>query len=159
MGEDAVMGKASKLSQELRDRAVRLVFEQTKDNALQWSVICSVVEEIGCTPEIFRRWARQAHRDEGKGDGPMTSEHADFKRLQRENRELKPREPILRGFHRGRNATMPLGSTYSGCGTTASKPMGRARRGVSSSARALPSPEMHHRAFDVLSGPDRSKGS
>ena len=90
------MGKATTFSPEVRERAVRLVFEQTKDNESQWSVICSVAEKIGCTAETLRRWVRQAERDEGKREGLTTSEREELKRLQRENRELKKANEILR---------------------------------------------------------------
>lgn len=90
------MGKATKFSPEVRERAVRLVFEQTKDNGLQWAVICSVAEKISCTPETLRRWVRQAERDKGKREGLTTNEREEFKRLQRKNRELRKANEILR---------------------------------------------------------------
>jgi transposase len=91
-----VMGKETRFSPEVRGRAVRLVFEQTKDNESQWATICSVAEKIGCTAETLRRWVRQAERDAGKREGLTTGEREEFKRLQRENRELKKANEILR---------------------------------------------------------------
>jgi transposase-like protein len=91
-----VMGKANMFSPEVRERAVRLVFEQIKDNEPQWPVICSVAQKIGCTAESLRRWVRQTERDAGKREGLTMREREEFKRLQRENRELKKANEILR---------------------------------------------------------------
>jgi transposase len=90
------MDKASKFSPEVRERSVRLVFDQTKDNESQWSVIRSVSGKIGCTAETLRRWVRQAERDAGTREGLTSGEREELKRLQRENRELKKANEILR---------------------------------------------------------------
>jgi len=90
------MGRPSKYSPELRDRAVRLVFDHTGDHSSQWAAIRSVAEKIGCPVEVLRRWVRQVERDAGERPGLTTDERAELKRLQRENFELKRANEILR---------------------------------------------------------------
>lgn len=90
------MGKASRFSPEVRERAVRLVGEQTEEPGTQWAAICSVAAKIGCTAETLRRWVRQTERDRGERQGLTTSEREELKALQRENRELKKANEILR---------------------------------------------------------------
>jgi transposase len=90
------MARPSKYSPELRDRAVRLVFEHTADHGSQWAAIRSVGEKLGCSTEALRRWVRQAERDAGKRPGLTTDERTELKRLQRENFELKRANEILR---------------------------------------------------------------
>lgn len=63
------MGKATMFSPKVRERAVRLVLEQVKDNTSEWATICSVAEKIGCTAETLGRWVRQAERDAGTREG------------------------------------------------------------------------------------------
>jgi transposase len=86
----------SKFSPEVQERAVRLVSEQAKEHPSQWAAICSVAVKIGCTPETLRRWVRQAERDQGKASGLTTDEREFLKQLQRENRELKRANEILK---------------------------------------------------------------
>lgn len=90
------MGSGSKFSPEVKERAVRLVFDQVKDNEPTWPAIVSVASKIGCTAETLRRWVRQAERDSGKRDGLTTDERARLKALEKENRELKKANEILR---------------------------------------------------------------
>jgi len=85
-----------KYSLETRERAVRLVFEQEGDHASQWAAISSIAGKIGCTPETLRGWVRRAERDTGKRPGLTTDERARLKDLERENRELKRANEILR---------------------------------------------------------------
>ena len=73
-----------------------MVFEQVKGNEPTWPVIVSVAAKIGCTAETLRRWVRQAERDSGKREGMSTDEREELKRLQRENRELRKANEILR---------------------------------------------------------------
>ena len=90
------MGRPSKYSPELRERAVRLVFDQAGDHSSQWAAIRSVAEKIGCPVEVLRRWVRQAERDAGQRPGLTTDERARLKQLERENFELKRANEILR---------------------------------------------------------------
>jgi len=83
-------------SAEVRERAVRMVREHQGDYASQWAAISSIAAKIGCTAESLRRWIRQAERDEGLRDGLTTDERARLKALERENRELRQANEILR---------------------------------------------------------------
>jgi transposase len=90
------MGKQSRYSAEVRERAVRLVMESESDHGSQWAAITSVAAKIGCTPETLRKWIRRAERDSGKRAGVTTAERERLKQLERENRELKRANEILR---------------------------------------------------------------
>jgi transposase len=90
------MGRPSKYSPELRERAVRLVQEHAAEHGSQWSAIRSVGEKLGCSVEALRRWVRQAERDAGQRPGLTTDERAELKRLQRENFELRRANEILK---------------------------------------------------------------
>src|SRR5690348_3089029 len=90
------MARPSKYSPELRDRAVRLVQEHAHEHPSQWATIRSVAEKLGCTTEALRRWVRQAERDQGRRPGLTTGERERLKDLERENRELKRANDILR---------------------------------------------------------------
>ena len=90
------MSTSKRYSLEVRERAVRLVFENQGQHSSQWAAINSVAEKIGCTYETLRRWVRQAERDRGERSGLSTDEKALLKQLQRENRELKQANEILR---------------------------------------------------------------
>jgi transposase len=90
------MPRPSKHSPELRDRAVRMVFDHTPEYSSQWAAIRSVSEKLGIGTEALRRWVRQAERDTGQRPGLTTSEREELKRLQRENFELKRANEILR---------------------------------------------------------------
>jgi transposase len=90
------MGRQSKYPTEVRERAVRLVYEQQEQHGSQWAAIGSIASKMGCTPETLRKWVRQMERDTGKRDGLTTSERQRFKELERENRELKRANEILR---------------------------------------------------------------
>ena len=90
------MPRPSKYSPELRERAVRMVFDHAHEHPSQWATIKSVAEKLGCTHEALRRWVRQAERDAGKRPGLTTDERARLKQLERENFELKRANEILR---------------------------------------------------------------
>jgi transposase len=90
------MSKGTRYSPELRERAVRMVFDHAHEHTSQWATIRSVAEKLGCTVEALRRWVRQAERDAGRRPGLTTDERAELKRLQRENFELKRANEILR---------------------------------------------------------------
>jgi transposase len=90
------MGRRSKYSPELRERAVRMVFEHTPEYPSQWGAIRSVAEKIGCPVEVLRRWVRQAERDSGQRPGLTTDERARLTQLERENFELRRANEILK---------------------------------------------------------------
>ncbi len=90
------MDKSKRFSQEVKERAVRLVLENQRVYPSQWSTISSVAEKIGCSPESLRRWIRRKEIDLGKRDGITSEERARIKQLERENRELKRTNEILR---------------------------------------------------------------
>ncbi|MCE3094642.1 IS3 family transposase, partial [Escherichia coli] len=78
-------------------RAVRMVLESQSEYDSQWATICSIAPKIGCTPETLRVWVRQHERDTGGGDGGLTTaERQRLKELERENRELRRSNDILR---------------------------------------------------------------
>jgi transposase-like protein len=70
------MGRPSKFAPEVRERAVRLVFEQQDKHESQWAAIASIASKMGCTPETLREWVRQVERDSGSRPG-MTTEGDD----------------------------------------------------------------------------------
>ncbi|WP_433994721.1 IS3 family transposase [Escherichia coli] len=91
------MTKNTRFSPEVRQRAVRMVLESQGEYDSQWAAICSIAPKIGCTPETLRVWVRQHERDTGSGDGGLTSaERQRLKELERENRELRRSNDILR---------------------------------------------------------------
>ncbi|EGO6606559.1 IS3 family transposase, partial [Escherichia coli] len=91
------MTKNTRFSPEVRQRAVRMVLESQSEYDSQWATICSIAPKIGCTPETLRVWVRQHERDTGGGDGGLTSaERQRLKELERENRELRRSNDILR---------------------------------------------------------------
>ncbi len=90
------MGRKSKHSTEVQERAVRLVFEQAPVHGSQWAAVVAIAPKLGCTPETLRRWVRRTERDAGSRPGVTTSEQERLKALERENRELKRANEILR---------------------------------------------------------------
>nr|WP_220575016.1 IS3 family transposase [Escherichia coli] len=91
------MTKNTRFSPEVRQRAVRMVLESQGEYDSQWATICSIAPKIGCTPETLRVWVRQHERDTGGGDGGLTTaERQRQKELERENRELRRSNDILR---------------------------------------------------------------
>ena len=90
------MNKRTKFSPEVRERAVRLVFDQEKEHESQWAAIGAIATKIGCTAETLRKWVRQAENDQGRRTGATSSERERLKALERENRELKRANEILR---------------------------------------------------------------
>ena len=80
----------------MRERAVRLVFEQQSEHESQWAAIESIAEKMGCSAEALRKWVRQAERDGGQRPGVTTSERERVAELEREVRELRRANEILR---------------------------------------------------------------
>jgi len=87
---------SSRFSPEIRQRAVRMVLEHGGDHASQWSAIGSIAAKIGCTAETLRQWVRHAERDQGLRAGSTAAEQERIKALERENRELRQANEILR---------------------------------------------------------------
>ena len=90
------MGRPSKYAPELRERAVRMVFDHTPEHPSQWATMRSVGEKLGMATEVLRRWVRQAERDSGQLPGLTTDERQRLKQLERENFELKRANEILK---------------------------------------------------------------
>ena len=84
------------VSAEVRERAVRLVAEQQQAHATQSAAFRSIAEQIGCSPETLWLWVRRAERDAGQRPGVTTNERAWLTALEREHRELKRANEILR---------------------------------------------------------------
>src|SRR6478735_726911 len=87
---------AKSYSPEVKERAVRMVFEHQGEHASQWTAIGSIAAKIGCTAETLRGWVRQAERDQGLRAGPTTDARERSKALEREFRELRQANEILR---------------------------------------------------------------
>lgn len=90
------MNKATRYSLEVRERAVRMVFEHEREYDSQWAAIVSIAEKIGCSGETLRNWVRQAERDLGRRVGLTSDERVRVKELEREVRELRRANEILR---------------------------------------------------------------
>ncbi|KMO20884.1 transposase [Methylobacterium indicum] len=88
--------RTTPFSPEVRERAVRMVCEHEGEHGSQWSAIQSIAAKIGCSGETLRNWVRQSERDQGVGPGQTTDERERIKALERENRELRQANEILR---------------------------------------------------------------
>lgn len=89
-------GTGERYSVEVRSRAVRMVLEHAGEYGPRWAAIGSIAGKIGRTAETLRRWVRQAERDEGLKPGPTSAEAARIRDLEREVRELRQANEILR---------------------------------------------------------------
>ena len=90
------MGSPDRYPPEVRERAVRMVFSQESERDSQWAVICSISAKLGMTSETLRRWVCQAEIDEGRRAGLSTGEREQLNELERENRELRRANEILK---------------------------------------------------------------
>jgi transposase len=88
--------KQTRYSPEVRERAVRMVFEHRGEHGSQWAAIQSIAAKIGCEAETLRLWVRRRERDHGLRPGVTTAEQDRIKLLERENRELRQANEILR---------------------------------------------------------------
>ena len=90
------MSKSKRYSREIRERAVRMVFGHEKDYESRWAALVSISGKIGCTPETLRSWVKRTDIDTGRRDGVTSDDEDRLKALERENRELKRANEILK---------------------------------------------------------------
>ena len=90
------MARPSRYSPEVRERAVRLFHEHAAEHPSPWAAMGSIAGKFGCTAETLRNWVRQAERDAGHRPGLTTDERQRLRELEREVRELKRTNEILR---------------------------------------------------------------
>jgi transposase-like protein len=90
------MRKSTKFSPELRERAIRLVCESRGQHESQWAAVVSIAGKVGCTPQTLLTWVRQYERDTGQREGATTAERERVKALEREVRELRRANEILK---------------------------------------------------------------
>ena len=90
------MKKPNKFSPEVRERAVRMVQEHRKDYPSLWSAIESIAPKIGCVPQTLHEWVRKHEVDTGRRDGVTTAEQERIKALEREVKELRRANEILK---------------------------------------------------------------
>lgn len=90
------MTKSNSYSPEVRERAVRMVLENLKDYPSEWAAIESIAPKIGCVPQTLHCWVRKHQTDNGQRPGQTTEERDRIKALERENRELRKANEILR---------------------------------------------------------------
>jgi transposase-like protein len=90
------MNKRVGYSPEVRERAVRMVLRSEHEHSSRWAAIKSVASKIGCTPETLRSWLDKSEVDSGEKPGTTSYQAERLKQLERENRELKQANEILR---------------------------------------------------------------
>ena len=90
------MSTTKRYSPEVRERAVRMVFEHQSDHDSQWAAMESIASKIGCTAETLRKWVRRAERDQGIREGMTTDDRERLKGLEREVKELRRANEILK---------------------------------------------------------------
>ena len=90
------MKTTNKYSPEIRERGVQMVYDHQDEYDTQRAAIQSIAGKLGCSAETLRKWVRQSEINQGKRDGSTSSDQARLKELERENRELKRANEILR---------------------------------------------------------------
>ena len=90
------MRKSPKFSPEMRERAVRMVQEHRGEHSSLWAAIESIAGKVGCVPQTLHTWVKQREIDAGQRDGVSTAEAQRIKELERENRELRRANEILK---------------------------------------------------------------
>jgi transposase len=90
------MTRGTRYPAELRERAVRLVLEHEGEHTSQWAALTSIASKCGVTPETLRKWVRRAEVDAGARPGLTTDERRRLQELERENRELRRANEILK---------------------------------------------------------------
>ena len=90
------MTKATRYPPELRERAMRLVREHRDEHSSEWAAIESIAKKLGMTPETLRKWLRRDAVDRGQRPGATSSERERVRELERENRELRRANEILK---------------------------------------------------------------
>ena len=90
------MSKVKRYSPEVRERAVRMLFEHEQDYESRWAALASVAGKIGCTAKTLRSWVKQSEIDTGRRDGMTSDDHARLKALEKENKELRRANEILK---------------------------------------------------------------
>jgi transposase len=90
------MTRTGRYSPEVRERAVRMVLEHEREYPSQWAAIVSIAEKIGCSVEALRRWVRRVEIDTGQRGGITSDERMRITELEREVRELRRANEILR---------------------------------------------------------------
>jgi transposase len=90
------MNRRMRYPAEVRERAVRMVFEHQDEYDSQWAAICSIATKLGMTSETLRKWVRRAEINAGERPGLTTSERQRLKELEKENKELRRANEILK---------------------------------------------------------------
>ena len=90
------MSTQKRYSPEVRERAVRMVFEHEREYESRWATLVSISHKIGCTPETLRSWVKRNEVDNGRREGLTSEDREQLKALQKENKELRRANEILK---------------------------------------------------------------